>query len=506
MTPDGPKPDSVRPDGARPDDARPDDARPDDARRLAGDHAGPAGRRPRAHPDVEALDAVAGGGGSRSTARHLAGCDECTEAVDALRRVRAQLAHLASVTMPDDVAARIGATLANARRPAADDLGARTGHLSDPADPVGVRATTSATANPATDPATGPDAAAPAPAAGAGASGAARRAATDRPAAEEPTDPDGAEGPAKGRVGLPTPAAGGVIPHPAHRANPANPANRAGAGGGLPGMRRVRRRTGRPPGGRLVAHSLHSGRPPGRPDTIRSSRAGGDRGRSGGSALGALAAVCLLAVFVVAAVAVAVHQSRSGSAGSAGSASSVAVASRAGPGAGSAERGPALAPSDPPAARAAGGSAADSALAAVATSGYGLTEANAGQHAQDLLAGRVRGTRHVTFASDGSVAAPPTTTNSGPVTSPTAHPTATDPAEAALLTPDLQGCYLGLITQFGGSVRGVDLVTYGGMQAVAVVLSVPGTPEALRTAVLDPQCGGSTFAASLRLQTLSSAR
>ncbi|MGF7239543.1 MAG: hypothetical protein ACQSGP_31985, partial [Frankia sp.] len=76
---------------------------------------------------------------------------------------------------------------------------------------------------------------------------------------------------------------------------------------------------------------------------------------------------------------------------------------------------------------------------------------------------------------------------------------------ATLLSTGLQDCYVSLIAQFGGSVQGLDLVTYGGTQAAAVVLSVPGRPGTLRVAVLDPQCGGSTLAASIRFQTVSPA-
>jgi hypothetical protein len=180
---------------------------------------------------------------------------------------------------------------------------------------------------------------------------------------------------------------------------------------------------------------------------------------------------------------------RSGSSTSTGAATSSAAAGRAPADAASNQAG--AAPRTAPRASGVAGPAA------IAASGYNLTASNAGRHARDLVAGRVRGTQRVTFASDGSVAVSPTAA---------ATEAAAGSAAGTLLTPDLQGCYLSLITQFGGSVRGVDLVTYGGMQALTVVLSVPDSPDLLRIAVLDPRCGEMSVAASLRFATLSAAR
>ncbi len=76
----------------------------------------PLGRRSRGHdqhPDVEQLDAVAGGETvTRSTRDHVEVCLECRESIAALRKVRADLSRLAAMTMPGDVAERIQAALA----------------------------------------------------------------------------------------------------------------------------------------------------------------------------------------------------------------------------------------------------------------------------------------------------------------------------------------------------------------------------------------------------------
>ncbi|WP_054568829.1 hypothetical protein [Frankia sp. R43] len=100
-----------------------------------------------AHPDIEVLDAYLdthpdppGPGASPGVTasrvdRHLRSCLACQDTLSALRRVRAELARLASMTMPDDVAERIQAALAARSgasaaggRPAGRPLG------TDPAD------------------------------------------------------------------------------------------------------------------------------------------------------------------------------------------------------------------------------------------------------------------------------------------------------------------------------------------------------------------------------------
>ncbi len=64
------------------------------------------------HPDVERLDAYAEGDHSPSgVALHVGACPQCRETVTALRQVRRDLAALASVTMPEDVAERLRAAL-----------------------------------------------------------------------------------------------------------------------------------------------------------------------------------------------------------------------------------------------------------------------------------------------------------------------------------------------------------------------------------------------------------
>ncbi|WP_052914687.1 anti-sigma factor family protein [Protofrankia coriariae] len=83
------------------------------------------------HPDVEHLDAYAGGDLSVSAVElHVRGCPQCGETVAALRRVRHDLAALASVTMPEDVATRLYAALVSEQeryRPAGPDGGAHPG-------------------------------------------------------------------------------------------------------------------------------------------------------------------------------------------------------------------------------------------------------------------------------------------------------------------------------------------------------------------------------------------
>ncbi len=67
---------------------------------------------PRRHPDVETLDGYADGDhSSLDVDRHVRECAACQDVVNALRRVRTDLAGLAQVTMPADVATRIQAAL-----------------------------------------------------------------------------------------------------------------------------------------------------------------------------------------------------------------------------------------------------------------------------------------------------------------------------------------------------------------------------------------------------------
>jgi hypothetical protein len=68
------------------------------------------------HPDIEHLDAYADGDHAPSSvAPHIRDCPQCRDTVTALQRVRRELAALASVTMPDDVAERLRAALAAER-------------------------------------------------------------------------------------------------------------------------------------------------------------------------------------------------------------------------------------------------------------------------------------------------------------------------------------------------------------------------------------------------------
>lgn len=102
---------------------------PDDA--LADDTSSVTRRG--SHPDIEVLDAYLdthpeppGPGRSRVITasrvdRHVRGCITCQETLAALHRVRAELARLATMTMPDEVAARIQAALASRSGAGGDD-------------------------------------------------------------------------------------------------------------------------------------------------------------------------------------------------------------------------------------------------------------------------------------------------------------------------------------------------------------------------------------------------
>ncbi|MGF7238950.1 MAG: hypothetical protein ACQSGP_28955, partial [Frankia sp.] len=263
-------------------------------RRGPGD-AEPSGRRPRSHPDIEALDAVAGGIGPRGAVRHVAGCTECTETVEALRGVRARLADLASVRMPDDVAARIGAALTGAQTPDPDLADPQDGVVNGHASDGSTGAVGTSTPTPTSI-------------------GSLDSAAT--------IDPGGPGSPAR---------PGGAIPPPATRVTP---------GRGIPVPRRSRTRGARPPRGPLVTRSLHAGGPPGRPDPRRATPPTAGRTRipgpdwTAGLLVGGLA-VCLLAVFAVAGVALLHHGRATGSESSSASSASTSTGA-----AGSAARGP----------------------------------------------------------------------------------------------------------------------------------------------------------------------
>jgi hypothetical protein len=88
----------------------------------ADDRPGATGVRngPGRHPDGELLGAYADGERTPgSVDRHVRSCADCQRAVHALRGVRVELARLASVTMPPEVANRIQAALAAAPTPPA---------------------------------------------------------------------------------------------------------------------------------------------------------------------------------------------------------------------------------------------------------------------------------------------------------------------------------------------------------------------------------------------------
>jgi hypothetical protein len=85
------------------------------------------------HPDGELLDAYADGERTPgSVDRHIRGCAACQQTVVALRGVRIELARLAPISMPPDVARRIQEALTAAPLPAAPTPpGARRGGAAD---------------------------------------------------------------------------------------------------------------------------------------------------------------------------------------------------------------------------------------------------------------------------------------------------------------------------------------------------------------------------------------
>jgi hypothetical protein len=296
------------------------------------------------HPDVEALDAIAGDGRvSGATARHVRDCPDCAEAVAALRRVRAELAKLASLTMPPDVAARISAALAAADPPAA---GAPEGGSG--ADPE-------ASAVP-DEPVAGPRL--PIPHA---------REAGSRGVAD-----------LRGRSGPPS-AGGGSGPAGRRRAGP----------GRVPT---------RPPRVPVGARGLHPGSPPSRsssrpPSRPRSQPAPGRPGAFRGGPGGLAAAASLLVIIVVG---TALYTARHG--GSSGSGATVApVAADGTTSAGMA--GPAAVPS--------ASRIATAVSTVVAASHASLTPADAGSHGVALVAGKVRGAQRVALTLDAAEMAMP---------------------------------------------------------------------------------------------------
>ncbi|WP_235488328.1 hypothetical protein [Frankia sp. AvcI1] len=419
---------------------------PDDRHRPA--HARPAfplGRRSRGHdhhPDVELLDAVAGGEPvTRSTRDHVETCPVCRESIAALRKVRADLSRLAAMTMPGDVAERIQAALA-ARMPP------QPHPPHDPAARPGAEATTT-------------DAPAPRPAPDAGRS-------PTGPTAAAPTGapPTGASQTGAAQTGTPQTGA---------RTRGGGPTGDTGGGGRE--IRPVRGPARIGPGRRPAA------RPERRPAPGVGAAPGWD--------WVSIAAVCAAFVTFGAAV-LAFYGLRVVAADHPVAASSVAqgrhaTAAAAGAGPGRltmmADSRTTVAPADVGQhgrELLTGQIAGSVALPLPLTGPTGGAEADAAATgAVPLQAVAPAAARHPAAV----VAAPPAT--------------AGQRLRTLLDTPDLRSCYQSLIAQSGGEILAVDLVRYDGQPALLVVLSIPMQPAAARVLVVDAHCGVVSVSAAL---------
>ncbi|OHV27264.1 hypothetical protein BBK14_05200 [Parafrankia soli] len=436
------------------------------------------GRTTGGHPDVEALDAYLDARPDPSdqgfplepatarVERHVHSCATCQEALTALRRVRADLARLASMTMPADVAERIQAALAarsatdiRARESARSGRGPRAGTVGGPPRPR-------------------------------------RR---------------------LGRVGS-LPAAGLVAPGEFERKSTPGNAGRGTAGTGPDAADRdsgiAEQGTAGPD---ITAHgttrgSTEPGRPPisGAP---RPPRHGGGRRRGGLAGAGgrvardwvSIAATCVALVAFGAAV-----LTLRGLTAGGGDASSTAAndAPTALSGA-SQTAGPEAARVPGPAAAAAVPSASgtpeepSAAFTMVADSGEAVRAGDIVVHGRSLLTGRIPTTMltwSVLPALSGATSVPPAAgeeqaTDDGasttvPGTDPSAASATTPETLARVIdTPQLRMCYDSLTAQTGGSVLALDRVRFDGQRALLVVLSVAGQPAAARVVVIDARCG-----------------
>ncbi|WP_051102491.1 hypothetical protein [Parafrankia elaeagni] len=450
------------------DPGAPDDAPADDTSSVT---------RRGSHPDIEVLDAYLdthpeppGPGRSRVITasrvdRHVRGCVTCQETLAALHRVRSELARLATMTMPDEVAARIQAALAS-----------RSGAGGDDAEPAPGRGPTDG-------------------------SGEARRAGqvakADRPGGTN--GPHGPHGPHADGGPLGGPGAGGM--HDDHPGGAAAP-------GGL-GSRRPRVAAGRRPRRLEREPGRGPGRGPGRVGGgLVGSRQDSRASRRGQAAQGrdritrdwvSIAAACVaLLAFGTALLAVrALTGGGSESYSAATSASDPAVEVAA-----DSASGPAAAAAPVPDTRdtRALAEAPDGTFVLVGDSDEVLRPATVVAHGHALLAGRIAVTR-LTWSvagapsprADDPLPAPPRAGESGPgdALGGQSTPLQNTPASLARLidTPQLRMCYDGLAAQTGGAVIALDRVRFDDQAAIMIVLSVAGQPTSTRLVILDAHCG-----------------
>ncbi|MEX5710682.1 hypothetical protein AB1484_20810 [Parafrankia sp. FMc6] len=472
------------------------------------------GRTTGGHPDVEALDAYLDARPDPSdqgfplepaaarVERHVHSCATCQEALTALRRVRADLARLASMTMPADVAERIQAALAarsatdiRARESARSGRGPRAGTVGGPPRPRRRLGRVGSL-----------------PAAGLVAPGEFERKSTPGNAGRGTagTGPDAADrdsgiaeqGTAGPGIGEPTTISAPDTRTPGTRAPDTTAPGIAEQGIAGPD---------------ITAHgttrgSTEPGRPPisGAP---RPPRHGGGRRRGGLAGAGgrvardwvSIAATCVALVAFGAAV-----LTLRGLTAGGGDASSTAAndAPTALSGA-SQTAGPEAARVPGPAAAAAVPSASgtpeepSAAFTMVADSGEAVRAGDIVVHGRSLLTGRIPTTMltwSVLPALSGATSVPPAAgeeqaTDDGasttvPGTDPSAASTATPETLARVIdTPQLRMCYDSLTAQTGGSVLALDRVRFDGQRALLVVLSIAGQPAAARVVVIDARCG-----------------
>ncbi|CAO5193262.1 Zinc-finger domain-containing protein [Frankia sp. AiPs1] len=467
------------------------------------------GRGPLRHPDVEMLDAAAGGEPvARSTREHIEACPVCRESVAALRRVRSELSRLATMTMPGDVAERIQAALAT-RVTAASDAARPPSEASESIPPASTAPRSAQAPRPSAEPG-------PAPSSGSAPEHAstAEAATTSPPASPSapPSQPTVAPAPASAEASTvprsstapsPASASGPTAPSGVDLPRPTPPSDglRHPAREQRPGPARRTKSASRPVFGRSGSRRRASLARP-RPGSRRPDRGAvseGDPG-SGGRDWVSIAAVCV-AFLTFGAALFALHDLRSGVATSTIPKGQAARAAQV-------------------------GRSAASSMTMMADSRAALAPANIVRHGDALLDGGITGSMALSLGLAGTPvvgAAAPVSTAAGrqSVAADRAQPTArgsaaaevaasagvAEPARVAtevraftraaaagrlralLDTPDLRTCYQSLLAQTGGSILGVDLVNYDSQPAVLIVLSVPSQPSSARLLVVDSACG-----------------
>ncbi|MCK9903358.1 hypothetical protein CC117_15270 [Parafrankia colletiae] len=443
--------------GGLTDPDAPDDALADDTSSVT---------RRGSHPDIEVLDAYLdthpeppGPGRSRVITasrvdRHVRGCVTCQETLAALHRVRAELARLATMTMPDEVAARIQAALAS-----------RSGAGGDDAEP---------------GPGRGP----------ADSSGEARQAGQVTKAGR-PGGTNGTNGTSVGGAPLSGPGTGGMHDHPGGAAVPGGLGSRRSRVAG--GLRRRREREpvrGRGPGPGLVGGGQDSRAP-------RRGQAAQGRDRITRDWVSIAAACVALLAFGTALLAVrALTGGGSESYSAATSASDPAVEVAADSASGPAAAAAPVPDADTDAlAEAPGGT-----FVLVGDSDEVLRPATVVAHGHALLAGRIAVTRLAwsmagapSPRADDPLAAPPRAGGSGPGDAQGGQSTPMRNTPESLVrlidTPQLRMCYDGLAAQTGGTVIALDRVRFDDQAAIMIVLSVAGQPTSTRLVIIDAHCG-----------------